>query len=66
MALSSQQIAEKGESIYNARYKAEYEKRHFGQYVAIDIESGQAFVAPRHTGVYHVSYTANANAKPLF
>lgn len=47
MALSSQAIAEKGESIYKEKYKAEYEKRYFGQYVAIDIETGQAFVATR-------------------
>ncbi len=47
MALSPQAIAEKGESIYNAKYRAEYEKRYFGQYVAIDIETGQAFVATR-------------------
>ncbi len=47
MSLSPQAIAEKGESIYNAKYKAEYEKRYFGQYAAIDLETGQAFVATR-------------------
>jgi len=47
MTLSPQAIAEKGENLYNAKYKAEYEKRYFGQYVAIDIETGQAFVATR-------------------
>lgn len=47
MALSPHAIAEKGESIYNSKYKAEYEKHYFGEYVAIDIETGQAFVATR-------------------
>lgn len=47
MSLSPQAIAEKGESIYNAKYKTEYEKRYFGQYIAIDIETGKAFVATR-------------------
>lgn len=45
MALSPQAIAEKGENIYNSKYKAEYEKRYFGQYLAINIETGQTFVA---------------------
>jgi hypothetical protein len=30
---------------YKDRYKRTYEKRYFGQYVAIDLETGAAFVA---------------------
>lgn len=40
------EIAEKGDGIYKAKYKRIYEKRFFGQYVAIDLETGEAFVAP--------------------
>jgi hypothetical protein len=29
-----------------AKYKRIYEKRYFGQYVAIDLETSEAFVAP--------------------
>jgi hypothetical protein len=39
-------ISEKGDGIYKAKYKRVYEKRYFGQYVAIDLETSEAFVAP--------------------
>ena len=46
MAVSSaQQIAEKGEQIYREKYQAEYETKYRGQYVAIEIDSGEAFLA---------------------
>lgn len=45
MALSPQAIAEKGEKIYTDRYKTEYEKKYPGQFVAIEIDSGEAFRA---------------------
>ncbi len=40
------EISEKGDGIYKAKYKRIYEKRYFGQYVAIDLETSEAFVAP--------------------
>ena len=43
------EIAEKGDGIYNAKYKRTYEKSYFGQYAAIDIETSEAFVAPSAT-----------------
>jgi hypothetical protein len=43
------EIAEKGNGIYKAKYKRIYEKRYFGQYVAIDLETSEAFVAPNAT-----------------
>ena len=43
------EIAEKGDGIYKAKYKRIYEKRYFGQYVAIDLETSEAFVAPSAT-----------------
>jgi len=46
MALSSpEQIADKGEQIYKARYQQEYEQQHLGKFVAIEIDSGEAFLA---------------------
>ncbi len=45
MALSPEEIAEKAQKIYEARYKEEYERKYLGQFVAIDVDSGQAFVA---------------------
>lgn len=41
-----QEIAEAGQKIYDDRYKAEYEKKYPGQFVAIDILTGTATVAP--------------------
>jgi hypothetical protein len=38
-------VAKRGEKIYRERYKAEYERSHAGQYVAIDVNGGQPFVA---------------------
>ena len=40
-----QEIAEAGERIYNEKYKAEYERKYPGKFVAIDVESGQPFLA---------------------
>jgi hypothetical protein len=39
------QLAEKGESIYKAKYQQEYEKSYPGKYVAIDLSTEKAFVA---------------------
>jgi hypothetical protein len=43
------EIFDKGDDIYRERYKRIYEKRYLGQYVAIDLETGAAFVAPDAT-----------------
>jgi hypothetical protein len=37
-------FAHKAESIYNRKYRAEYESRYHGQIVAIDVASEEAFV----------------------
>lgn len=39
------EIVEKGDSIYRARYKRDCERRYFGQYIAIDLETGEGFIA---------------------
>ena len=44
MALSPQAIAEKGEAIYLKKYKIEFETRYPNKFVAIEIDSGQAFI----------------------
>jgi hypothetical protein len=73
------EISEKGDNIYKAKYKRIYEKRYFGQYVAIDLETNEAFVAPsaaaaiqsaQNTGkegaLFHlvrIGYRAGANSR---
>jgi hypothetical protein len=43
-----QEIAESGESggaLYKEKFRAEYEQKHSGNYLAIDIESEELFLA---------------------
>jgi hypothetical protein len=47
------EIAVKGVEIYKAKYKHNYEKRYFGQYIAIDVESSEAFVASSAAAAIH-------------
>ena len=44
MALSPDEIAGRGEKIYQACYQKEFEEKYPGQFVAIDVGSGKAFV----------------------
>jgi hypothetical protein len=46
---SSREISEKGEAIYKAKYRRRYGANYFGQYLAIDLETTEAFVAPSAT-----------------
>ena len=39
------EIVEKGDRIYGARYKRDCEQRYFGQYIAIDLETSDGFIA---------------------
>jgi hypothetical protein len=41
-----QEIVEKGNGIYKAKYKRDCERRYFGQYIAVDVETGDGFIAP--------------------
>jgi len=40
-----QEIIEKGDGIYRAKYKRDCVQRYFGQYIAIDVETGDGFIA---------------------
>ena len=40
-----QEIVEKGDGIYRAKYKRDCEQRYLGQYIAIDVETGDGFIA---------------------
>ncbi len=37
-------LGARGEQIYNEKYKEEFERKYWGQYAIIDINSGKAFV----------------------
>jgi hypothetical protein len=63
--------AERGEKIYNEKYKTAFEAEHYGKFVAIDVMSDKAYVADSpeeaSTGAFRVSYTtSNANLDWLF
>jgi len=44
MGFSPEEIAARGEEIYRAQYQKDYESRYPGQFAAIDVDSGNAFV----------------------
>jgi hypothetical protein len=39
-------IAQAGQQIYDEKFRADYEAKYPGQFVAVDVNSEQAFVAP--------------------
>jgi len=43
--LDPHEIATKGTAIYERKYRPEFERRHHGRFVAIDINSEQAYLA---------------------
>ncbi len=54
-----QDIAEAGHEIYQNKYMAEYEDKHSGQFVAIDVRTGKAYVAPHPEEALGNAKTAN-------
>ena len=40
----AEKIAEKGQEIYDSKYRAEYEKKHEGKCVIIDVNTGVAYL----------------------
>lgn len=42
---SPKEIGERGENIYDTKYKKDFEARHMGKFVAIEVYSEQSFVA---------------------
>jgi len=43
-------IAKKAESLYREKLKSELEQKHFGKFVAIDVGSGDVFIADTPEG----------------
>lgn len=54
-----QAIAEKGERIYKNRFQKEYEEKYRGKFLAIDINSEQAFMAETPEEAIEKAQTAN-------
>ncbi|MDA2927716.1 hypothetical protein MYX78_10895 [Acidobacteria bacterium AH-259-G07] len=42
--LNPKEIATRGEQIYEEKYKKKYEKEHGGKFLAINVETGEAFL----------------------
>lgn len=38
-------VAERGEELYREKYKLEYESKHPGKFLAIDVTTGKAYLA---------------------
>ena len=45
-------VVEKGEEIYDQKYRAEFEKLHHGKFVLIEVKSGEAFLGDSPEDVY--------------
>lgn len=45
-------IAELGEKIYHERYRAAFEAVHMGQFVVIDVTTGEAYLGPTAETAY--------------
>lgn len=56
---SPKQIAEKGEDIYAKKHKVKLEKKHLGEFVAIDIETEEAHVGSDPTEALTKAQKAN-------
>ncbi len=57
-----QQIAEAGRKLYQERYREEYEAKYPGQFAAIDVRSGDAFVAEEPEQAVNEARTARPDA----
>ncbi|HWF05868.1 MAG TPA: hypothetical protein VHA06_19425 [Candidatus Angelobacter sp.] len=44
MTKNPQGISEKGEALYREKFQTEYEQKHLGKYLAIDVGSGEGFL----------------------
>ncbi len=39
------EVAQKGDQIYNEKYRGQFEKEHLGKFVVIDVLTGKAYIA---------------------
>ncbi len=58
---SPQEAAKKGLAIYQEKYQQEYEKKFPGKFVAIDIQTGEAFVADSPEDALGTAQAKNPN-----
>ena len=54
-------FARKAEAIYNRKYRATLEPKYRGQIVAIDVESGDAFVGKTERAAFDKAYKKHPN-----
>lgn len=48
-----EEFGETAKAIYQEKYKTEFEEKYKGQYVAIEVESGEAFVGETRLEAYY-------------
>jgi len=56
------EIAEAGQKIYDQKYRAEYEVKYPGLYVAIDVNTGRPFVAGKPEEAVKSAQSASPHA----
>jgi hypothetical protein len=50
---NKEEFGETAKAIYQEKYKTEFEEKYKGQYVAIEVESGEAFVGEKALEAYY-------------
>lgn len=55
------EIAERGDRIYNEKYRAEYETKYLGKFVAIDVLAEEAFIADTSSQALETARQRNPN-----
>ena len=58
------EAAERGEKIYNEKYKTAFEDEHYGKYVAVDIQTEHAYIADSPEDA--ISLARKGNPKGVF
>lgn len=58
---STQDIAKRGEAIYQERYQKEFEKKHNGKFVAINVGTGEATVSDTSQDAVRIALEKDPN-----
>ena len=62
MTNNPQGISDKGEFLYREKFQAEYEQKHLGKYLAIDVGSGEGFLGDTPEKAIEALLQKNASA----
>ena len=59
-----EEIGQRAEEIYNSKYRAEYEARYYGKFLAIDTETERVFLSDTVDGASEAAHNAHPDSLP--